>query len=454
MTEPEDLAFTPVTDLERMLADGSVTAEGLTRMFLARIERYQDPLGAFIDVYAEDAIAAAGAADAARQARHAVGTLHGLPVAVKDIIDIAGRVTTGGSAVWRDRVSPETADLVLEMLGAGLVVLGKTHTVEFAMGSFGTNQHLGTPWNPWDPDVHRAPGGSSAGSAVAVAAGLAPWAIGTDTGGSVRLPCAWCGLVGLKTTVGRISTRGVLPLSTTLDTPGPLARTVGDAARLYDILRGVPRGASRRPDAGVAGLRLARLPEAELAAADPGVRETYSASLEMLGSLGARIVDCDVPDDFATMGTLTGRIIGAEGYHFVGALTDDPALPVDDDVRPRIGLGRGVSADEYLTLLAERDAVKARFEAALAGADALLTPTVATPAPPVDSIDQSGTAATYTRPINLVEWCALALPDGLVEGLPTSLQIACRGGAEELALRIGYAFEAATDHPGAPAWLT
>ena len=153
------------------------------------------------------------------------------------------------------------------------------------------------------------------------------------------------------------------------------------------------------------------------------------------------------------MGTLTGRIIGAEGYHFVGALVDDPSLPVDDDVRPRIGLGRGMSADEYLSLLAERDAVRARFEAALAGADALVTPTVATPAPAVDAIDQRGTAATYTRPINLVEWCALALPDGFAGGLPTSLQIACRGGAEELALRIGFAFEAAADRRSVPGWL-
>src|SRR5262249_44867451 len=151
---------------------------------------------------------------------------------------LEGRITTGGSKVWAARISPVTATLAERLIGAGMIVLGKTHTVEFAMGSWGTNTHLGTPRNPWDPAVHRTPGGSSSVPAGAAAAGLAPVAIGTDPGGSVRLPAAWCGIAGLKVTAGRISTHGVLPLSFTLDTPGPLARSVEDAALIFRALNG------------------------------------------------------------------------------------------------------------------------------------------------------------------------------------------------------------------------
>src|SRR5499426_3937027 len=193
---------------------------------------------AFIAVYDADARLAAEAADKAIRSGHRIGPLHGVPIALKDLVDLQGRVTTGGSKVWAERVSPSTATLAQRLIAAGMIVLGKTHTVEFAMGSWGTNTHMGTPRNPWDPAVHRTPGGSSSGSGVAVSAGLAPAAIGTDTGGSVRLPASWCGIVGLKVTAGRISTHGVLPLSSTLDTPGPMTRSVEDAALLYRLLNG------------------------------------------------------------------------------------------------------------------------------------------------------------------------------------------------------------------------
>ena len=415
---------------------------------------------------AEEARAAAAAADEARRAGRALGPLHGVPVAVKDIVDIEGRITTGGSKVWEKRVSPLTATLVRRMLAAGMIVLGKTHSVEFAMGSFGTNRHMGTPWNPRDPATHRAPGGSSSGTGVAVAAGMAPWGIGTDTGGSVRIPSSWCGLAGLKTTIGRVSCHGVLPLSTSLDTPGPMARSVEDAALLYNVLAGPDPNdplTLRRPvedpmpvlKAGVRGLRLARMPAAERAGCEPGVLAAYDASLGRLADLGASIVDVALPRRFAEMGAVVGRIIGAEGYSFVGELTDDPKLPVDDDVRPRIGLGRGMSVKDYLLTLRERDRVKRELEAALSDVDALLTPTTACVAPPVDAIDQSGTAAGFTRPFNLIEWCALALPNGTgAAGMPTSLQIACRGYDEATALRIGWAYEQASEwHRASPAGL-
>ena len=456
-----------VHELIGALAQGRVTSTVLVESLLERIERYDKKLHAFVTVYAEEARAAAAAADAARRAGHAVGPLHGIPVAVKDIVDIEGRVTTGGSKVWKDRVSPVTATLVRRLISAGLIVLGKTHTVEFAMGSFGTNQHMGSPWNPWDLEVHRGPGGSSSGTGVAVAARLAPWGIGTDTGGSVRIPASWCGLTGLKTTIGRVSTYGVLPLSTTLDTPGPLTRCVEDAALLYNVLQGTdPHDplTLRHPvddpfptlKAGIAGLRLARMPANERAACEPDVLAAYDASLETLAGLGAVIADVALPRTFSEMGSLVGRIIAAEGYSFVGALVDDAALPVDDDVRPRIQPGRNMLAKDYLLALRERESLKRDFAAALQHVDALLTPTTATVAIPVNAIDQKGTAAGFTRAANLLDYCALAVPNGLSSnGLPTSLQIVCRGYDEATALRIGWAYEQATVwHRAMPKGLT
>ena len=385
---------------------------------------------------------------------------------MKDIVDIEGRITTGGSRVWAERVSPVTATLVQRMISAGMIVLGKTHTVEFAMGSFGTNRHMGSPRNPWDRDVHRGPGGSSSGSGVAVAARLAPWAIGTDTGGSVRIPASWCGITGLKTTIGRISTYGVLPLSTTLDTPGPLARSVEDAALLYNVLQGADPhdpltlrhsadDPSPRLRSGVAGLRLARMPEQERHACDPQVLEAYDAALAVLSSLGAKIVDVALPRTFSEMGALVGWIIAAEGYSFVGSLVDNPALPIDDDVRPRIQPGRDVLAREYLLALREREGIKREFDVALAEVDALLTPTTATVAKPIGEIDQKTTAAGFTRPVNLLDYCALAVPSGFDStGLPTSLQIVCRGYEEATALRIGWAYQQVTQwHLAAPPGL-
>jgi aspartyl-tRNA(Asn)/glutamyl-tRNA(Gln) amidotransferase subunit A len=446
-----------VHELISALAEARLTSTALTESLLARIERYDKKLHAFISVYAGEARAAAAAADAAIRAGYSIGPLHGIPVAVKDIVDIKGRVTTGGSKVWIGRVSAVTATLVRRMVSAGMIVLGKTHTVEFAMGSFGTNRHMGAPWNPWDSNVHRGAGGSSSGTGVAVASRMAPWGIGTDTGGSVRIPASWCGVTGLKTTIGRISCHGVLPLSNTLDTPGTMARCVEDAALLYSVLQGPdPNDAAtlRHPvddpmpklKAGIAGLRLARMPHVEREVCEPDVLGAYDAALHVLSGLGASIVDVALPRRFSELGELVGRIVAAEGYSFVGALVDNPDLPVDDDVRPRISPGREMLAKEYLLALRERETIKREFDSALANVDALLTPTTPTVAMPVAEIDQKGTAAGLTRPANLLDYCALALPNGFSsKGLPTSLQIVCRGYDEATALRIGWAYEQATE---------
>ena len=439
MPRTEDPAFGPIHN-------NKLCSSELVELYLSRIEKHGERLHAFVAVYADEALRAAHAADEAIAVGYRLGPLHGVPIAVKDIVDIEGRVTTGGSKVWEKRISPTTATLVRRLMDAGMIVIGKTHSVEFAMGSFGTNQHMGTPWNPWDLGTLRAPGGSSSGSGVAVAAALAPCAIGTDTGGSVRIPAAWCGIVGLKTTIGRVSVQGVLPLAHTLDTPGPMCRDVEDAALLFNVLKESspddPLAPLRR---GVAGMALGRLPARDREPASAEVLDAYDESLRVLQKLGARVVDVQLPKRFTELGSMVGRIIGAEGYSYVGELVDDPKLPVDDDVRPRIQVGRGMSAKDYLLLLRERESLKREWDGALAGVDALLTPGAATAAPRVVDIDQKGSAAIYTRAINLVDWCALALPNGFTQGgLPISLQIACRGYDEAAALRIGWAFEQAT----------
>jgi aspartyl-tRNA(Asn)/glutamyl-tRNA(Gln) amidotransferase subunit A len=451
-----DPVWATVAELSRAFGERTLSPIDVVDALLERIRKHE-ALHAYIAVHESEARLAAEAADKAIRSGHRVGPLHGVPIALKDLVDMQGRVTTGGSKVWKDRVSPVTATLAERLVTAGMIVLGKTHTVEFAMGSFGTNTHMGTPRNPWDPSVHRTPGGSSSGSGVAVAAGLAPVAIGTDTGGSVRIPAAWCGIVGLKVTVGRISTYGVLPLSTTLDTPGPLARSVEDAALIFRVLNGPdPRDpqtlawapADPLPELrrGVAGLRLAVMPEAERAGVAADVLAAYDASVEALSRLGARIVRPALPHRFSDYAAATGRIIGAEGYRFVGHLVDDMSLPVDPDIRPRIQLGRNVSARDYLLTLAEMSEHRGQFAAALADADALLTPTAQTAALPIDQVDQSGTAAYFTRAGNYLGLCGLAMPNGFTPaGLPTSLQILCPAGQETTALRIGWAYEQATD---------
>ena len=458
----DDLVFAPVHQLAANLQTGELKSVELLDAFLDRIKRHDQRLHAFVAIYEETARQAAIDSDRGGSSN----PFAGIPIALKDLLDIEGRVTKGGSQQFSERVSEMTASLVTRLQTAGVYALGKTHTVEFAMGGWGTNQQLGTPRNPWDLNTHRAPGGSSSGSGVAVAAGLAPWAIGTDTGGSVRLPSAWCGLTGLKTTVGRVSTYGVIPLSTTLDTPGPMCRCVEDAAHLFTLLQGAddndPRTKIMPPadvhttlEHGVKDLTLARLSDRELDGVEPAVLAAYEAAVAIFVGLGARIVDVSLPIRFEDMIEMTMQIIAAEGYSFYGELVDDASLPLDDDVRPRIGLGRNILAKDYLLALRDREGLKARFSAALRGVDALLTPTIATTAPAVDAIDQSGTPAMFTRPANLLDGCALALPNGLsAEGLPTSLQIMCGGYEEAMALRIGRAYQRETDwHLRRPAGL-
>jgi aspartyl-tRNA(Asn)/glutamyl-tRNA(Gln) amidotransferase subunit A len=452
-----DLAQLPLHTLAEKLDKRSISPVEIVDACLQRIERLDGKLHAFIDVFAREAREAAEAADKAIRAGQAVGPLHGIPIALKDLIELEGRITTGGSVAWRGRRSTRTATLARKLIGAGMIIIGKTHTVEFAFGGWGTNQHLGTPWNPWDLKTARTPGGSSSGSGVAVAARMVPCAIGTDTGGSVRLPAAWCGITGLKTSIGRISTYGVLPLTPTLDTPGPMTRSVEDAALLLAVMQGAdahdprtlalsdvdPMPTLRR---GVKGLRLGRMPSAERAGVDAEVLAAYDRSIEQLAGLGADIVDLSLPRGFRDYGMSSGRLMSAEAYALLSDIVDNNALSLDEAVRPRIRAGATISAREYLSTLAEREELKAEFNAAIAAVDAVLAPVALTPALPLEAVDQSTTPALFTRWGNFLDLCALAVPNGFTRtGLPLSLQIVCRGGDEALALRIGWAWQNATD---------
>src|SRR5262245_57948684 len=384
-----DFANLPIHALAADIKARRISPVEIVATCLERIGRLDGKLHAFVEVYDKESRLAAEGADRAIRSGHAIGPLHGIPIALKDLVELEGRVATGGSAVWRDRRSTLTATLAQKLISAGMIVVGKTHTVEFAFGGWGTNQHLGAPWNPWDSGIHRAPGGSSSGSAVAVAARLVPCAVGTDTGGSVRVPASWCGITGLKTTIGRISSYGVLPLTPTLDTPGPLTRDVVDAALLLHVMQGAdPRDprtlALRETDAmptlrrGVKGLRLARMAAAERAGVAGEVLAAYDRSIDQLARMGAEIVDLTLPRGFYDYGSASGRIMAAEAYALLGRFVDNDALPIDEDVRARIRAGASISAREYLEALAERERLKLEFAAATQHVDALLAPVTVT----------------------------------------------------------------------------
>jgi aspartyl-tRNA(Asn)/glutamyl-tRNA(Gln) amidotransferase subunit A len=455
VAEPDP--FMTIHALVGAMDGGELSAAEVMAVSLARIEAHEGKLAAFVARYDDEARALAAAADAVRDAGGPVGPLHGVPMAMKDIVHMAGRITTGGRPTCRERVSTETAPIVERLTAAGAIIVGKTHSVEMAMGGWGTNEHMGTPWNPWDPSTHRTPGGSSSGSGVAVAAGYVPGAIGTDTGGSVRLPAAWCGLAGLKVTEGVLPTDGIDPLSSTLDTPGPMTRSVIDAALMFDVLLGREGAVVRRDFAAgaglyarirrpIAGLRLAVMPEAERAVVDAEILAIFDRSIECLAGLGAEIVTIDLPKPFDAYREAAMVIMAAEGYHFNKMTLDDDSLPMDRWVRRRLLPGGDINADRYLSALERRRLDSQAFLDALAGVHALLTPTTMTAAVPVSEVDESQTPGHFTRAANYLGLCALAVPNGFTDsGLPSSLQVICRPRREVTALRIGYAYEQAND---------
>jgi aspartyl-tRNA(Asn)/glutamyl-tRNA(Gln) amidotransferase subunit A len=401
-------------------------------------------------VYAAEARALAGAADAARKARLPLGPLHGLPIALKDLCDIAGRVGTIGSKMWRARVADTTSATVERLLAAGMIPLGKLHMVEFAFGAWGTNPLMGTPWNPWDLKRARVPGGSSSGTGVAVAAGLAPAGIGSDTGGSVRIPSAFNGVVGLKTTFGRISLHGTGLLSWTLDTIGPLARSVDDCAELLRALAD-----DRAPDLP-AHLRADRLTHARIALPDraqlppfmhPAVLAGWTGAAKALEALGAHVVPVRLPDWYFDLARQVGMIIASEAYELHRAHIEDRAQAINDAVRERVLAAARLAPGEYAGMLLQMQKRRRAFGEWFRDFDALLLPTVAVPALPLDEIDEQAPIPGFlTRSVNYLGLCALAMPSGQHEGLPLGVQIIGKPGDERTILEIGKAYQEDAGH--------
>jgi aspartyl-tRNA(Asn)/glutamyl-tRNA(Gln) amidotransferase subunit A len=441
-----DLPFQSLAGLARRLEAGETTSVAIVEACLANIDAQDAKLHAFVEVWRDDALRLAHAADLERAAGFARGPLHGLPIAIKDLFHVRDRRTTAGSKSWGLRVSTETAVCVERLLAAGMIPLGKTHLVEFAYGTWGTNRPMGTPWNPWDPALHRVPGGSSSGSAVAVASGMAPAALGTDTGGSVRIPAALNGLVGLKPTYGRIPLDGVVPLATSLDSVGPLARSVEDAVRLVAAMAGEPLPALDDDAPALAGTRITALAHEQFPDfIERDVVKAFDATIARLRELGATVRVERIPFDLAALGARNGRLIGIEGYAVHRAVVDDAAAEVDTGVRQRMLLGKTASAAEYLDALAARRAAMAEFARWMCERDALLTPMLPITATPVAEVDETTfPLATWSRAVNYLGACAISMPAGPSgTGLPIGVQYVGRGGGDADLCRI-----AAASHGG------
>jgi aspartyl-tRNA(Asn)/glutamyl-tRNA(Gln) amidotransferase subunit A len=452
-------------ELGRAIAAGRITSAVIVETLLERISRWQPKLNAFVQLHADQARQAANRADQLTAAGGALGPLHGVPFVAKDLFDVAGFPTGAGSTALPGTKAHSTATAVSRLQTSGMILIGKTQTVEFAFGGWGTNPVLGTPWNPWDLLQHRIPGGSSSGTAVAIAAGLAPCGLGTDTGGSVRIPAAMCGLVGLKTSPGVVSRAGVFPLSQTHDTVGPLARSVEDIAQLLQLLQGVDSGDTATQgtswiDAlgdlrrGVAGLRLARLRAEDHGELSSGVDAAYTQALEIYATLGATIVTISMPRPLDEYMRRAGDIMSAESYATLARLVDDEHSSIDPFIRARIRHGRDIDARQYLDLLDYRREVQVEMSAVFDRIDALILPTCPMAAIPVSAVDEAATPLSRLgRFVNLLDLCAVAIPAGLENGLPVSIQIIAPRFQDGLALRIARAFESATDrsayHPAA-----
>lgn len=470
----DDLIYSSLGALSRRLAAGATSSREIVKACLARTSALDGKLHAYVEVYRDEALAAADAADLQRKSGFARGALHGLPIALKDLLHIKGRATTAGSKSWRGRIATETSTAVDRLLAAGMIPLGKTHMVEFAFGGWGRNQPMGAPWNPWDPRVHRVAGGSSSGSAVAVAAGLAPAAIGSDTGGSIRIPAALCGITGLKPTHGLISLTGVVPLALTLDSLGPLALDVEDAALLTAAMAGhdpldpatlaapqVDFATALAGEPDIRGMRISALAgEHFRSSSEPAVSRAFDQAVAALRDRGAIVEEARVPFDFEDTMVRNGRIIAAEAWATHRAYIEDPALDIDPWVRKRTIGGKSISAADYIAELAQRQRAAKSFADWMQGRDALLTPTLPISATVLDQVDEAGTPlATFTRVANYLGACALSLPAGFSDdGLPVAVQLLGGPFTEPALVRIGRAFQDATDwhlkRPDLGAWGT
>lgn len=413
-----------IADLTDRLSTGKVSARDLVE---AALERIDDPAGegsrAFISVAGERARAEADAVDRARAAGGRVGPYGGVPMAVKDLADIAGEVTTAGSVILADG-EPALVDApaVARLRAAGFIVVGRTNMTEFAYSGLGLNVHYGTPRSPWDRDGGgRIPGGSSSGTAVAVSDAMVPAGLGTDTGGSCRIPAAFGNIVGFKPTARRVPLDGIVPLSPSMDAVGPLATSVDCCARLDAVMTGlVTEPRSVQPEFRIEALRLGVVRDLFLDQADDIVVDRFETALATLASAGVSVQEVPFPElrDLADVNR-GGGLAAAEAYHWHRRLLAQEGERYDQRVRVRIEAGAALTAADYLEIQLRRRRFIELFDERCRNVDALTMPTVAMVAPTVASFDEGDSDYYRSRNLvalrntsvgNFVDACSISLP--------------------------------------------
>jgi aspartyl-tRNA(Asn)/glutamyl-tRNA(Gln) amidotransferase subunit A len=463
-----DVAWASVADLGRMIATKEVSPVEVVRAYLDRIGRLDATLRAFITVCEDDAVEAARAAESAVMAGRVAGPLHGVPIALKDLFNTGGVRTTGGSRILADAVPADDATVVRRLREAGAIVLGKLNMHEFAYGSEGLNDHYGHARNPWDAGVPRIPGGSSSGSGVAVAAALCAAALGSDTGGSIRIPASLCGITGLKPTYGRVSRHGVLPLSWSLDHAGPMARSARDCTLLLGVMAGydpadVTTSVLPVPDytaaltGDVKGLRVGLLRAFFLDSAEPAVREAVEVAARALAGAGAVVDEVSLPH-VEHVGAAAAAVFGVEALAYHAEWLRTRADDYQPDVRERLRLGAFVSGLQYVRAQQVRALVRSAVDDALARRDVLLAPAtpIAASVRGETHTDVGGTRVDVrsalirlTRPFNFSGHPACALPCGFTPaGLPIGMQLVGRPFDEATVLRVADAYQRITDWHG------
>ncbi|MCX6069121.1 MAG: amidase, partial [Chloroflexi bacterium] len=392
------------------------------------------------------------------------GPLTGIPLAIKDLYETAGILTTAGTSFFKDYRPQKDAAVVEKLKAAGANLIGKTNTHEVALGVTGVNPHYGAVRNPWD--TQRISGGSSSGSAAAVASGMCLAALGTDTGGSIRIPASLCGVVGLKPTYGRISLRGILPLSWNLDHAGPLTKTVKDAALLLQVLSGydeldpassnvpVPDVLSALED-GVQGWRIAILTGEYAWEAEPDVLEAVRDAARVFESLGARIEPVEL-NFLLDAAQANGLMTQSDGAAFHRQRLEEQPLGFGEDVRQRLQNGAATTSSQYALARRTQSEMRRRMELFFENYDILLMPSTPIPAPLIagsDALAQARRLTRFTAPFNLTGLPALSVPCGFSsEGLPFGLQIISQAWGEAKVLQAGQAYETATSwHQRRPA---
>jgi len=439
--------------LGRALAARRLTAEQAVTRCIEAIEAHNPGLNAFICVLADEALAEARRADADLAAGRVGGALHGVPISLKDLFDMRGVATTAASRVREGHVAAADATVVSRLRAAGAVIVGKTNLHEFALGTTNEDSAFGPARHPLDPT--RSPGGSSGGSAASVAAGMAYASVGSDTGGSIRIPSAACGLVGFKPTIGAVPTDGVVPLSPTMDHVGPICRSVDDAQLLFDVLRGAAPAAAAPREAR--GVRLGLLRSHFMARLDPDVAAAFESACARLRHAGTDIVEASIPHA-GDIAPIYLHIVLSEAAAYHAVTLEHRAEVYTPNVRLRLEMGRYILAEDYVRALRGRDVLTADVDAALADVDALLLPALAIPAPTIgadtvriDGADEPvrNVMLRLTQLFNITGHPAITVPCGATPaGLPVGAQLVGRPGRDLDLLSAARALET---HLGGPA---